>query len=78
MSRKLKALRIAKGLSQSDMAKILGIGLTTYNKKEQGKIPFSLPEAKYIADIFGATIDEIFFNYEVVDLITRSTQKHTF
>lgn len=62
MSNKLKAYRSLKGAKQEDMAKLINVGLNTYNFKENGKKPFTLIEAKIIADFFNTTIDELFFN----------------
>lgn len=62
---KLKAYRSLKGIKQEDIANLLGIGLNTYNFKENGKKSFSLNEAKIIADFFNTTIDELFFEDKV-------------
>jgi len=70
MSNKLKALRAIKGLDQIDVAKMIGICLSSYSQKESGKKSFTLAEAKAIADIFGLTVDEIFFSHEVINLKT--------
>lgn len=64
-SNKLKAYRVMLGKKQEDIAKIIGIGLNTYNLKENGKSSFSLEEAKKIADYFNTTIDDLFFNNKV-------------
>lgn len=62
---KLKAYRTFNKIRQEDMAKVLDIGLNTYNCKENGKTNFTLDEAKIIADFFNTTIEDIFFSYEV-------------
>jgi DNA-binding XRE family transcriptional regulator len=61
-SNKLKAYRSLKGKKQEDIAKLIGVGLNTYNFKENGKNSFTLSEAKTIADFFNTTIDDLFFN----------------
>ncbi|WP_346880611.1 helix-turn-helix transcriptional regulator [Clostridium sp. UBA3061] len=62
---KLKAYRTLKSVKQEDMAKLLGIGLNTYNFKENGKKSFTLEESKMIADYFNTTVDELFFKDSV-------------
>lgn len=58
------------GLTQSDVAKFLGISLQAYYRKENGKTPFSDVEKVKLKDIFseefpGITIDSLFFNSKV-------------
>lgn len=57
---KLAYLRKKKGLTQDEMAKILAIGLSTYNQYEnlQRGIPFQIAEK--IASMFDIPVDEIF------------------
>ena len=57
----LKAYRQLLNKTQKDMAELLGIGLTSYNQKENGKKPFTLSEARIIADHFNESIENIFF-----------------
>lgn len=63
---KVARIRKYKGLTQTDLSKILGISLQTYSKKERGKIPFSDKEKIVIKKLFAddfpkITIDELFF-----------------
>lgn len=74
MSRQLKALRQLKGLTQNDVAKLLGLSLHGYLNKENGKSQFTLNEAKKLADMFDVTVDDIFFNNKVINLITNNKQ----
>lgn len=60
MYKNLKCLRTRFDLTQSDMAKILGISLVSYNQKEKGVKQFTLKEAKIIADYFKESIDYVF------------------
>jgi DNA-binding XRE family transcriptional regulator len=48
-------------MSQPTVAKILGISSVAYSHKETGRTPFTLPEAKLLADTFDVTIDELFY-----------------
>ena len=53
------------GLNQSDVAKVLNIGINTYSFKENGKTEFNISEVKAITNLLKEynpklTIDEIF------------------
>ena len=64
--RMLKAHRAAKGHTQHDMMHLLGLkSITTYNKKENGEVEFTLGQAKKLADYFEVTIDQLFFGDQV-------------
>lgn len=65
LSNKLKAYRQLKGKKQQDIADLINVGLNTYNFKENGKSQFTLDEAKTLADYFGTTVDELFFDNSV-------------
>lgn len=65
MTRKLKVLRAMKEVKQEEVAEMLGITLTTYSKKENGKSDFTISEAKKLATFFDCTIEEIFFDEKV-------------
>lgn len=58
---KLKALRAQYGLSQVDMARILGICEVSYLSKENGKREFKVSEARIISKYFKIPAEEIFF-----------------
>jgi len=47
----IKQFRKAKLLTQSDVAQRLGVERSTYARKENGNIPFTLKEFLLIADI---------------------------
>ncbi|EJT5930474.1 transcriptional regulator [Clostridium perfringens] len=64
-SNRLKAYRKLNSLNQEKLAELIGVASNTYSFKENGKVEFSLNEAKKIADLFGVTIDELFFGKEV-------------
>lgn len=62
MNTTLKDLRKSNNLTLSDMSKLIGLKTpSAYYKKENGDVPFSLEEAKIIAEKFNKPI-EIFFN----------------
>lgn len=68
----LKKLRIENGLTQDDMADKLGYNSkSTYNMKENGIRKITVEEAYQISKIFNKTIEEIFFDNEVVKINTE-------
>jgi len=56
----LAKLRISKGKTQEQMAKLLGIGVSTYNQYEnaQRSIPYDV--AKKVAELLEVEVEEIF------------------
>ena len=58
----LKNMRKAKGFSQQNIANHLGITRQAYGLIEAGMRRISLDKAKKIAEIFGCTIDELFYS----------------
>lgn len=61
----IRMQRAGKRLSQSDTAKVLDLSLVAYRQKENNIRPFTLPEAKILADFFEKSIDELFFDNKV-------------
>ncbi|MFC5358792.1 helix-turn-helix transcriptional regulator [Azospirillum himalayense] len=57
----MKAVRTARGWSQSELAERLQVSRQTVNSIENGRYDPSLPLAFAIARTFGLTIEEIFF-----------------
>ncbi|GKV65468.1 MULTISPECIES: helix-turn-helix transcriptional regulator [unclassified Sporosarcina] len=53
-------LRKEAGLSQEDMANIIGINKTTYSNKERGTHQFQAKEMFLLKDYFDKSMDEIF------------------
>ena len=60
MKSKLRELRMAKDLSQSDLANKLGVSRQTINAIETEKYDPSLPLAFKIAQLFKLPIEDIF------------------
>jgi len=60
----IRSLRSYKRLTQSEMAKILNLSASSYNKKENGKVAFTLEEIKILSEYFKVPI-ESFFKDEV-------------
>lgn len=69
--RELMALRAKHGITQAEMANMLGISPSTYSTRELGKTPFTVPEVQKIIELFGAKFEDLFLpsNYgnSVVD-----------
>lgn len=64
---KLIGKRNEKGLTQQEMADLLGISKGNYNLKENGKLDFNLLEVKKILKILDTSYDEIFFEKDVTE-----------
>ncbi|HET8591552.1 MAG TPA: helix-turn-helix transcriptional regulator [Nakamurella sp.] len=60
MRNDVRAMRVASGLSQADLAKALGVSRQTVNSIEAGRYLPSLPLAFALARFFGTSIEEIF------------------
>lgn len=61
MLTKLKVLRVKKGMSQSDLAKVLGTTQMTVSAWETGRSTPRPPMMQKIADYFGVSKDDLFF-----------------
>lgn len=61
--KRLKGLRVENDLSQDDMAKLIGISSSSYQRKESGDNQFLLIEADKIARILKKDIKDIFFTF---------------
>ena len=60
LNERLRDLRDDNNLKQIEMAKILGISVSTFNQKINGKSDFTIQEAKKIALLFKKEVDVIF------------------
>lgn len=58
----LRELRIRKGVSQTAVARALGVPVTTYHAWESGQNIPRDPMKKAIAEYYGRTVGFIFFN----------------
>ncbi len=57
---RLKAKRVELGYSQQDMAKMLGMCLSTYCHKEKGKTSFTIEEIIRILVLLNCRFEDIF------------------
>jgi putative transcriptional regulator len=60
MKNRVGQLRTARGISQGDLATVLGVSRQTINSIENGRYLPSLPLALAIARNFDSTVEEIF------------------
>ncbi len=64
----LKKLRLKNHKTQKDIAKMLDLEVSTYTKKENGQIPFSIKEVLTLKEIFklnDSEVIDIFLNKNV-------------
>jgi transcriptional regulator with XRE-family HTH domain len=59
----LKRFREEKGLTQEQMAKLLGYSLSGYRKIEQGNRGLPIPKALKTAEILKCSLNEIFLPF---------------
>lgn len=57
---KLRGKRVAKGYTQEELAKKLGISIFGYNCKETGKTEFKMSEINILLELLECTYEEIF------------------
>ena len=60
MQMKLKARRVEKGLTQTEIAKLIGIAPATYNHKENGVAVFTINEVIKILELLDSKFEDIF------------------
>ncbi len=60
MKNRVRDLRTAKGMTQEDLAEIIGVSRQTINAIEKEKFDPSLPTAFKMAQLFEKSIEEIF------------------
>lgn len=58
---KLRGLRVEKGYTQEEIAKLIGISFTSYQRKENGVTQFTADEIVKLAETLRVNISEIFF-----------------
>jgi len=56
---KIKEFRLKKGLSQEQVAQVIGVSRPTYTAIEAGKQKLDLDEAQKLAKLFGIGVDEL-------------------
>lgn len=69
--RKLIALRAEHGLTQEEMAKIVGVSAKTYATKENGTSVFMVPEAIRILRHFNVKFEDVFLPSDYGNSVAR-------
>jgi putative transcriptional regulator len=62
----LVKLRKERGISQQQMADLVGCSLRSYNRNENGHANFKINEMEIIKNHFKLPMDEIFSKYEPI------------
>lgn len=57
---KLKGKRVEKGLTQPEIAKLIGMATSTYNMKENGIREFSMSECIELMKVLDCKFEDIF------------------
>jgi putative transcriptional regulator len=60
MKNQVRALRLAKGMAQGELAQALRVSRQTINSIEKDRYTPSLPLALALARYFGVTVEEMF------------------
>lgn len=69
---KIRGIRTLKGLSQENMAEMLGLSLPTYAEIERGKKDVTLSRLEKIAEKLGVTLNDIMnFNERVANFFDQ-------
>ncbi|MGL5755432.1 MAG: helix-turn-helix transcriptional regulator [Paraclostridium sp.] len=58
----LKGIRVSRGLTQGDLAKLINMPRSTYIKKENEQSYFNIKEAMKISNVLNLSIDYIFLS----------------
>ena len=72
MQYKLMGIRKEHQDNQEDLAKLLGINIQTYRKKEHDVSQFNLQEMFKIADRYNMRVDDIFLPQKVHNSWTKA------
>lgn len=65
MGMSLRAARVNAGLTQKEAAKALNIGKNTIANYEKYRTKPNIDTAKKMAELYGVSIDDIFFNEQL-------------
>lgn len=75
MQTKLRGLRAEHGLTQADLADLIGVTRQTYSEKELGNQPFKADELFIISAYFDKPIEDIFLSKKYTKRIQDKKQK---
>lgn len=65
MKDRIKALRVGRGMNQSELGKLLGVGQKTISGMERGENNPTVAQLKILSDYFGVSIDYIVKGVEI-------------
>lgn len=68
MHLKLRAKRVERQMSQTDLASKLGMNLATYSRKERGVNDFTLTEIQDLLYYLDCEFDDIFFKRDIANI----------
>lgn len=71
----LKKARLNNGLSQAQLAELLGVAKSTYSMYESGKREPNIQTIRKIADILGVSVDELLGMDEICDYAMKVMAK---
>ena len=75
MQTKLKGIRVEHGLTQADIADLIGVTRQTYAEKENGNQPFKADELFIISAYFDRPIEDIFLSSKYTKRIQEERQE---
>ena len=75
MQTKLKGVRVEHGLTQADIADLIGVTRQTYAEKENGNQPFKADELFIISSYFDRPIEDIFLSSKYTKRIQEEKQE---
>ena len=59
LCRRIRGLRIAAGLTQMQVAEVLGVSQAAYSRLEHGEIEVSLSKLFALAELYGITLEQL-------------------
>ena len=75
---RLKAKRVERGYTQSDVANALGMCLATYCHKEKGKYDFTLNEILKLVKVLDCKFEDIFLEQLLPKQVTGGLKVNTY
>ncbi len=82
LSRRVKMIRIAKGVSQTDMAEAIGLSQTNLSNMESGRTAITIQNLFKIQKVLGCKMSDFFVDFDdetlkPVDVKKSETARHT-
>ncbi|SHK45592.1 helix-turn-helix domain-containing protein [Tepidibacter formicigenes] len=74
LSRELKSARVKNGYTQKDLAKELCLGTTSYTKRENGQISFTVDEVCLLREKLSLSDEEIIKIFFKNNVATKATK----